>query len=52
MDGYYTEVFDYETKFNIGYKLIEKVWLYQLGEFYFVQGEHFYKAKVGIEIKL
>ena len=43
---------EFENKFNLKYKISEKVSIYNLGEIYRLQGEQFYKAKVGLEIKL
>ena len=45
-------MFEFENKFNIKYKFSEKVSIYNMGEIYRLKGEQFYKAKVGLEIKL
>ena len=45
-------MFEFEDKFNIKYKFSEKVSIYNMGEIYRLKGEQFYKAKVGLEIKL
>ena len=47
-DGYYTEDIDYESEFNITWKISEKFSIYNKGEFFHLQGKEFYKAKVGI----
>jgi hypothetical protein len=43
---------EFENKFNIKYKFSEKISIYNMGEIYRLKGEQFYKAKVGLEIKL
>jgi hypothetical protein len=45
-------MFEFEDKFNIKYKFSEKVSLYNMGEIYSLQGQKFYKAKIGLEFKL
>jgi hypothetical protein len=44
----YLSNFEYEDKFNIEYKLSEKVSIYNMGEVYQIKGTDFYKAKIGI----
>jgi hypothetical protein len=44
----YLENFEFEDKFNVEYKLSEKVSIYNMGEVYQIKGADFYKAKVGI----
>jgi len=39
---------EFEDKFNISYKISEKVSIYNMGEFYSLKGQRFYKAKIGI----
>jgi len=46
------DTFEYEDKFKVSYKLTEKIRLYNVGEISKLQGNEFYKAKVGVEIKL
>ena len=43
---------EFENKFNIGYKISEKVSIYNIGEIYSLKGQKFYKAKVGINWRL
>jgi len=38
--------------FDIKYKLTENVLIYNLGQFNKLQGQEYYKAKIGIEFKL
>ena len=45
-------MFEFEDKFNIGYKISEKVSIYNMGEIYRLKGQQFYKAKIGINWKL
>ena len=45
-------MFEFENKFNIGYKISEKVSIYNIGEIYSLKGQKFYKAKVGINWRL
>ena len=40
--------FEFEDKFNVEYKLSEKVSIYNMGEVYQIKGVDFYKAKIGI----
>jgi len=49
LDG---NLFEFENKFNFKYKLNERTSLYNIGEFYSLQGQKFYKAKIGLEYKL
>ena len=58
-DGYFPpseeegrDTFEFENKFKMSYPLTKKIRLYNLGEISKLQGKEFYKAKVGIEIKL
>ena len=58
-DGYFPpseeegrDIFEFEDKFKVSYKLTEKIRLYNLGEISKLQGKEFYKAKVGVEITL
>ena len=44
----YLKNFEFEDKFNIEYKLSEKVSIYNMGEVYQIKGSDFYKAKIGI----
>ena len=46
------DTFEYEDKFKVSYKLTEKIRLYNVGEISKLQGNEFYKAKVGVEISL
>ena len=46
------EKFKYETIFDIKYKLTENILIYNLGQFNKLQGQQFYKAKIGLEFKL
>ena len=50
-DGINT-VFEYEDKFKISWKLTEKIRIYNLGEVAKLKGKDYFKAKIGIEIKL
>ena len=45
-------MFEFEDKFNIGYKISEKVSIYNMGEIYSLKGQKFYKAKIGINWRL
>ena len=45
-------LFEFEDKFNITFKISEKVSIYNMGEFYSLKGQTFYKAKVGINWRL
>jgi hypothetical protein len=58
-DGYFPpsqedgrDTFEFEDKFKVSYKLTEKIRLYNTGEISKLQGNEFYKAKVGVEISL
>ena len=58
-DGYFPpseedgrDTFEFEDKFKVSYKLTEKIRLYNVGEISKLQGNEFYKAKVGVEISL
>ena len=42
------DTFEFEDKFNLTYKISEKVSIYNMGEFYSLKGQTFYKAKIGI----
>ena len=44
----YLKNFEFEDKFNVEYKLSEKVSIYNMGEVYQIKGVDFYKAKIGI----
>ena len=46
------EVLEYEAVFDIKYKLTENVLIYNLGQFNKLQGQEYYKAKIGLEFKL
>ena len=46
------EILEYETVFDIKYKLTENISIYNLGQFNKLQGQQFYKAKIGLEFKL
>ena len=45
-------VFEYEDKFKVSWKLTEKVRLYNQGEVSKLKGNSYYKGKIGIEITL
>jgi hypothetical protein len=49
LDG---NLFEFENKFNFKYKLNSRTSIYNIGEFYSLQGQKFYKAKIGLEYKL
>ena len=58
-DGYFPpseeegrDTFEFENKFKMSYPLTEKIRLYNLGEISKLQGNQFYKAKIGVEISL
>ena len=58
-DGYFPpseedgrDTFEFEDKFKVSYKLTEKIRLYNVGEISKLQGKEFYKAKIGIEVKI
>ena len=44
----YLKNFEFEDKFNVEYKISEKVSIYNMGEVYQIKGTDFYKAKIGI----
>ena len=44
--------FEYEDKFQVSYKITEKIRLYNLGEVSKLKGKQYYKGKIGIEITL
>ncbi len=46
------DTFEFEDKFKVSYKLTEKIRLYNVGEISKLQGKEFYKAKIGIEVKI
>ena len=48
----YLKNFEFEDKFNVEYKLSEKVSIYNMGEVYQIKGVDFYKAKIGINWRL
>ena len=48
----FVENLEYETVFDIKYKLTENILLYNFGQFNKLQGQQFYKAKIGLEFKL
>lgn len=54
LDGYAPPDSDieYENKFKVSWKLTKKVRLYNIGQFSKLQGNQFYKAKIGIEYSL
>ena len=45
-------VFEYEDKFKVSWKLTDKVRLYNQGEVSKLKGNSYYKGKIGIEITL
>ena len=45
-------VFEYEDKFKVSWKLTDKVRLYNQGEVSKLKGSSYYKGKIGIEITL
>ena len=58
-DGYFppdenkeNNTFEFEDKFKVSWKISEKVRIYNLGEISKLQGNSFYKGKVGIEVTL
>ncbi len=58
-DGYFppdesgeNSTFEFEDKFKVSWKLTDKIRLYNIGEVARLQGNDYYKAKVGIEISL
>ena len=55
-DGYFPpneeegrDIFEFEDKFKVSWKLTDKVRIYNLGEISKLQGKEFYKAKIGFE---
>ena len=58
-DGYFPpseeegrDNFEFENKFKMSYPLTKKIRLYNIGEISKLQGNQFYKAKIGVEISL
>ena len=58
-DGYFPpsqedgrDTFEFEDKFKISWKVTERLRLYNLGEISKLQGQEFYKAKIGFEYSL
>ena len=58
-DGYFPpnqedgrDTFEFEDKFKVSWKLTERLRLYNLGEISKLQGQEFYKAKIGFEYSL
>ena len=58
-DGYFppdesgeNSTFEFEDKFKVSWKLTDKIRLYNIGEIARLQGNDYYKAKVGIEVSL
>ena len=58
-DGYFPpseedgrDIFEFEDKFKISYQLTKKLRVYNLGEISKLQGQEFYKAKIGFELSL
>lgn len=58
-DGYFppdesgeNSTFEFEDKFKVSWKLTDKIRLYNIGEVARLQGNDYYKAKVGIEVSL
>ena len=58
-DGYFPpseedgrDTFEFEDKFKISYQLTKKLRVYNLGEISKLQGQEFYKAKIGFELSL
>jgi len=55
-DGYFPpneeegrDIFEFEDKFKVSWKLTDKIRIYNLGEISKLQGKEFYKAKIGFE---
>jgi len=46
------EILEYEAVFDVKYKLTENILIYNLGKFNKLQGQRYYKAKIGLEFKL
>ena len=51
-DDNFEEILEYEAVFDIKYKLTENILIYNLGKFNKLQGQRYYKAKIGLEFKL
>jgi hypothetical protein len=58
-DGYFPpsqedgrDTFEFEDKFKVSWKITERLGLYNLGEISKLQGQEFYKAKIGFEYSL
>ena len=58
-DGYFPpsqedgrDTFEFEDKFKVSWKISERLRLYNLGEISKLQGQEFYKAKIGFEYSL
>ena len=58
-DGYFPpseedgrDTFEFEDKFKVSWKITERLRLYNLGEISKLQGQEFYKAKIGFEYSL
>ena len=45
-------IFEFEDKFKVSWKLTDKVRIYNVGEVSRLQGKDYYKAKIGIEYNL
>jgi hypothetical protein len=48
----FDEILEYEAVFDVKYKLTENILIYNLGKFNKLQGQRYYKAKIGLEFKL
>ena len=48
----FSDILEYETIFDIKYKVTENILIYNIGQFNKLQGQQFYKAKIGLEFKL
>lgn len=48
----FDEILEYEAVFDVKYKLTENILIYNLGKFDKLQGQRYYKAKIGLEFKL
>ena len=48
----FNEILEYEAVFDVKYKLTENILIYNLGKFNKLQGQRYYKAKIGLEFKL
>jgi len=51
-DDNFEEILEYEAVFDIKYKLTKNILIYNLGKFNKLQGQRYYKAKIGLEFKL